>query len=141
MQKIACLILILICWSCSLDDGSDDNIQLEIVPITTVDMPESLLGGDINRISFSYIVPSTCHSFDNLYYLANRNERTLAVVTNVVNDLGSGNPCEDLIDVEESGFLDFYAAPGFDSYTFNFWQGTDENGEDIYLRATVPVNN
>ena len=140
MRKIACLVLILICWSCSVDDSTEEDFHLEIVPITTVDLPDTLVRGDINRISFNYVVPGTCHSFDNLYYLANRNERTLAVVTNVVKNLGSGIPCEDLVDVEESGFFDFYAAPGFDSYTFNFWQGTDENGEDKYLRATVQVN-
>lgn len=125
--------------SCSDDGGDEDNFSFEILPIATVDVPESLNNDDVNRIQFTYDVPSNCHSFSDLYYIENGNERTIAVVNLVTETVGDGLQCQPLSDVIDERGFDFFTAPGFDSYVFNFWQGEDENGEDVYFTVEVPV--
>ncbi len=140
MKKIVLFSLLIgVIWSCSDDNGENEDFHFEILPISTVQIPEILVANDVNRIIYSYLIPSTCHSFSNLYFLENGNESTIAVVNLVTSTAGAGLACESLLDLEEERGFDFFVAPGFTSYIFNFWQGEDENGEDIYLTVEVPV--
>lgn len=127
-------------WSCGIDDGPREDFHFEILPIESVSLPDFLIANDFNRITYTYFAPSTCHSFNNLYYLENLNERTIAVVNLVTTSSITGLACETLIENEEERGFDFFATLGYDSYVFNFWQGEDENGKDIYLTVEVPVN-
>jgi hypothetical protein len=139
MKKFILFALTFIFWSCGVDDSSKDDFHFEILPIETVSLPEFLQGNDTNRVIYTFKVPSNCHSFSDLYYLENINERTIAVVALVTDNTETGLDCENLDEtIEERGF-DFFAAPGFDSYIFKFWQGEDENGNDLYYTVEVPV--
>ena len=124
---------LVIFFSCSpSDDGPDFN--LEILPIESVDIPDEFEIGETYPITVSYLRPSTCHFFRNFYYARENNERTVAVITNVLLD----NDCEDLEnDLVESTFNFIVTSNG--SYIFKFWQGEDTNGEDQYLTIEVPV--
>lgn len=139
MKKVALLLLITLCWSCSVDDGSGDNFSFEIVPIATVETPETLVANDVNRIEFTYNLQSSCHSYNDLYYIENGNQRTIAVVNLVTDTNEVGGECQPLTDVIDERGFDFFAPPGFSSVVFNFWQGQDENGQDVYLTMEIPV--
>jgi len=140
MKKIVLFgLLIGMIWSCSKESVAGEDFHFEILPIRSVDIPETLMPNDVNRIIYRYNVPSTCHSYNDLYYIENGNQRTIAVVNLVTNSSGIDQPCQTLVEFEEERGFDFFVAPGFTSYVFNFWQGEDENGEDVYLTVEVPV--
>jgi hypothetical protein len=136
MKRLIIISLLLILFaSCSLEDkGLDYN--LEILPIESVEIPESFTLGETYPITVSYLRPSTCHTFKEFYYLKNNNERTVAVINYDAID----NNCVDLTDELAEATFNFIVT-GNGSYIFKFWQGVDENDEDQYLTIEVPVTN
>ena len=139
MKKIIILgLLVGLVWSCTVDNGSDDNIRFEILPIASFDVPDTLEAGNLNRINYAYYLPSDCHSFNNLYYIESGNQRTIAVVNTVVeNNTALG--CQTLIEELDERHFDVMAPFGFNSLVFNVWQGEDESGQDVYLTIEVPI--
>lgn len=134
MKKLILLSLFLILFaSCSLDDKTLDY-NLEILPIESVDIPESFTLGETYPITVSYLKPSTCNLFKEFYYLKNNNERTVAVI----NYEYINNNCTDLEDELVEATFNFVVT-GNGSYIFKFWQGVDENDIDQYLTIEVPV--
>ena len=137
MKKITIFALIILssCLaSCSLDDD-DINFSFEQIPIEEVDIPDEFIRGETHEISTFYFRPSDCHSFSGFNLTRNSNEILLAVQNVVVND----RPCQDLEEtqlIEES--FDFLAGAE-DSYIFRFWQGIDDQGENLFLVIEVPV--
>ncbi len=128
-------ITILTFWSCSVDDDSNNvNYNFEFIPIEDVVIPEEFVLDSVYQIEVTYYRPSNCHSFHDFYYVAEENERTVAVI-NLVNDDSDCEPLEDEL-VEKS--FDFKAV--YDqTYIFKFWQGEEDNGEDIFLTYEIPV--
>lgn len=119
--------------SCSVDDDSIDY-NFEFIPIEEVGIPESFNLGETYQIDLTYYRPTTCHAFHDFYYVANENQRTVAII-NIVYDNSNCEPLEDeLMDVS----FDFKAIYN-QTYMFKFWQGEDDNGDDIYLIYEVPV--
>ena len=137
MKRLIFLSLMLILsTSCSLkDDGEDFN--LEILPIESVDIPDSFTYGETYPITVSYLRPSTCHSFKEFYYLKNDNERTVAVIDYAFID----DNCTDLENETVEATFNFIVTMNSGSYIFKFWQGTDENDVDQFLTIEVPVTN
>ena len=139
MKKILFLALVAgltVFNSCSVDDNTAD-FQFEFIPIETVEMPEEFNFGDTHTISVTYKRPSTCHSFSNFQYIQETgNVRTVAVV----NFVTSGNNCEALEEDFQTETFSFSVLDA-EPYTFRFWQGKDDSGQDIYLIYEVPVNN
>mgnify|MGYP000094296505 CR=1 FL=1 len=140
MKKLLLFSLILtLFWACSGDPHKDDDFHFEILPIAEVDAPETLVVDDLNRFSYRYKLPSNCHEFSDLYYVAAGTNRTVAVVALVTDTFGAGLTCQEQDDVVDERIFDFYAAQGAERYSLKFWQGEDENGEDIYLTMNIPV--
>jgi len=133
MKRLIIITLSLILFaSCSSDDGLE--YSLEILPVESVNMPESFTLGEIYPITVSYLRPTTCYSFKEFYYGKNLNERTVAVLNYNFQD----NNCQELSDeLVEATFNFIVTSNG--SYIFKFWQGIDENDEDQYLIIEVPV--
>lgn len=133
MKRLIIITLSLLLFaSCSKDDGPE--YSFEILPVESVNMPESFTLGDIYPITVSYLRPTTCYSFKEFYYSKNLNERTVAVLNYNVQD----NNCQELSDeLVEATFNFIVTSNG--SYIFKFWQGVDENDEDQYLIIEVPV--
>ena len=140
MRNLAILCLISIALlSCSVDDKVN-NFYLETLPIETVIVPESFISGETSVIGYTYIRSSTCHIFNDLYYSIDGNQRTIAVINRVYEEAGNGNACSNLDGEIVSRTFDFMVNnESGTSYTFKFWQGEDQNGEDIYLTVNVPV--
>ncbi|WP_203256696.1 hypothetical protein [Hyunsoonleella ulvae] len=130
---LSCLVTLL--FSCSLDDDST-NFSVEILPIESVDIPDEFTLGEVYPITVTYERPSNCHAFREFYYARHNNERTVAVVNTVFEQ----NTCEDLTDETLTATFNFQVTSN-GSYIFKFWQGKDDNDEDIFLEIEVPVTN
>ncbi len=138
MKKVLIFSFILtFVFSCSIDNDSDENAAYtDIIPIQSADFPDYFDFGRTHEITFNYLKPSTCHSFYDLYYVSDENTRTIAVVAYVqVND-----DCETLTNESVEGSFNFRAdEPTGTFYTFKLWQGTDDNGEDVFITYEVEV--
>lgn len=134
MKKVFALLLsVMLATSCSLDDDSP-NFQFEILPVESVVMPAQFTAGVAEEISLKFIRPTGCHIFNDFYYVPDGNQRTVAVITSVAN-----TSCETDINEEVEVSFDFLPQELYQSYTFRFWQGQDESGNDTYYIVEVPV--
>lgn len=140
MKKLFILCLALFMFSSCSEDDKLREFYFEIVPIETVTIPETVVSGQTINIGYTYLRSSTCHLFNDLYFTREGNERTIAVVNTVFENAGNGAPCQELNEEIITRFFEFQVTnfPG-SIYTFRFWQGKDENNEDIYLIIDVPV--
>lgn len=137
MKKLISLFAILFLFNaCTPDDG--DSYNLELRPIISVDIPTEFTLGQTYPITVHYSSPTSCHFFNQLYYEKDLNVRTIAVESAV---LQSGN-CHELTgtDAIADYTFNFYVTSN-GSYIFKFYQGKDENGENIFLEYEVPVTN
>lgn len=120
--------------SCSIDDGNPNDFSFEFQAITGHNMPTEFEKFQTYAITVEYQKPNDCHVFNDFYFLSNTNERTIAVITSVDNR----QSCTALPVTDEATF-NFFVNGVFDHYIFKFWQGTDDNGNDVYQIVEVPV--
>lgn len=136
MKKIIALFaLLLVLSSCELDDGGT-SYNLKLMPIESVELPAEFELGQTYPITVHYTKPTTCHYFNNLYYEKNLNVRTVAVECAIQQR----NDCQDLegdAAIAEYTF-DFHVTSN-GSYIFKFYQGKDENGNNVFLEYEVAV--
>lgn len=131
-QLLFCFSLLLL-WSCSLDDN-DTNFHFEFLPVESATLPDEFVLGNTYTIDYSYYRPSTCHGFHDLSYGISENQRTITVINIVYEE----NNCEPLTDELVERTFDFKVL--YDqTYVFKFWQGEDEDGNDLFLTYEVPV--
>ena len=70
MKKLLFIALVsMLISSCNVDDAIGQDFHFEILPIEEILMPESFTAGEFYQIDYSYYRPSTCYSFNELYYL------------------------------------------------------------------------
>jgi hypothetical protein len=134
MKKLVlfCFILSSL-WSCTLSDDTD-NYNYEFVPIESVSIPDTFILGAVHTIVYTYYRPTTCHGFYDIYYVSEDNERTVAVI-NTVFDNSNCEPLEDNLIEKTFNFKPLNTG----TYIFKFWQGLDENEEDLYLVYEISV--
>ena len=136
MKKIVLLfVLAASMYSCSIDDNNGPSYSTEFVAIESVDIPEEFIYGETHEISVSFLRPSSCHIFYDFFYEIDENQRTVAVRTVFPID----QQCETLTDDEVEVSFNFEVL-STETYIFRFYQGEDENGEDIYQIVEVPVS-
>ncbi len=141
MKKIFILgIIITIFLSCSSDDIANDEFYFEILPIESVTMPSEMHFGESYTIDYTYFKPSTCHIFNDLYYLSEGNFRTVAVINTVLTGVDNVI-CDPLIDELEERSFTFLCKNNSGTYVFKFWKGEDENGQDTYEVHEIPILN
>lgn len=136
-KKIASLLVLLFLFNaCSTDEGT--SYHLELMPIESVDLPTEFTLGQTYPITVRYSRPTSCHFFNQLYYEKDLNVRTIAVECAIEQS----NNCHDLAaaDAVAEYTFNFYVTSN-GSYIFKFYQGKDENGENIFLEYEVPVVN
>jgi hypothetical protein len=122
-------------FSCSLDDTPIDATRLEILPIHNISFPEYFEYNQIYNIEYSYVKPTVCHSFHSLFYEEDNDERTIAVMSITYES----NYCESSEELETRSF-NFHCTNEEGVYIFKLWQGKNDEGEDIYISYTVPIN-
>ena len=140
MKKLFLFVLTAVLFtSCISDDSIEEQeFYFEILPIEQVFLPETFTYGEIYQIEYNYYKPTTCYSFNELYYLIEGDFRTVAVI-NSVFEKNDGLICEPLNEELEWRVFNFECTKNFGSYIFQFWQGQDSNGNDTYLTYEVPV--
>ena len=127
------LIISLTLLSCGFDDNQ--NQYLEIVPVSSVEMPTAFRVDSITRIPVTYVRPTPCHQFSNFYYNSIGNERTVAIYC-LKN---GGQNCTPTADYEVTVPLNF--KPNHTgNYNFRFWIGVNEDGVDQYIEHEVIVD-
>ncbi|WP_146193392.1 membrane lipoprotein lipid attachment site-containing protein [Flavobacterium sediminis] len=136
MKKIVLLLSLLFIVSACSVNNDEPNFHYELLPIEEVELPTEFVMGETYQIKVWYYKPSTCYSFGGFYYEKNLNERTIAIQSVVLDS----ETCQTVTDELKSATLDFYVTNN-GSYVFKFWQGVDENLENIFYEVEVPVVN
>jgi len=123
---------VIACSACSLDDNGSDS-SIETLPIKEAVVPDSFEFGKTYTLTVTYDLPDGCHSFYDLYYEYSGDARIVAV-----NSLVQGSQCVDVIKTESREFV--VQVQQLEDYTFRFWKGVDNDGNDIFEDIVVPVN-
>ena len=121
-------------FSCSVDDGNS-NFSIKTLPIKTAEVPSEFIFGQTYTLKVVYDIPTSCHSFYGLFYRHEGFSRVVAINSLVNNDLTScdENPIEREYTFEVRALQN-------EDYTFKFWKGKDNSGNDIFEEVVVPVN-
>ena len=133
MKKLLVLLIGLTIFSCNSADDSLDDYQ-EAMPIESVTLPQEFIVNEEYDITLTYLRPTTCHAFNDILYQKLNNERTIHVIGTVFQNNGN---CTELNTELEASFNFKPTLAG--TYTFKFWQGIDDNEEDIYLIEEITV--
>lgn len=136
INKALCLVLILFVSSCSVDDSGDKQ-TFEMLPIESIVFPDEFVLGGVYDIDFTFIRPTSCHGYHDIFISADGVNRTVGV-TSIV--FGNSN-CIELTDnnVAQQSFR--IKALYDQTYIFHIWKGTDGNGDDVFEDYEVPVVN
>jgi hypothetical protein len=133
---IPLLALFFILISCS--SGDDTQYSFKLMPIESVDIPAEFTLGETYPITVHYTVPTSCYYFSSLYYDKDLNIRTIAIE----NAIAQRNNCQDLSAAEGANTCTFnFYVTSNGSYIFKFYQGKDDQGNNIFLEYEVPVTN
>lgn len=120
--------------SCSDDDNNDHAYHLEYVNVTSADLPDEFIFGQTYRINVTIELPNSCYYFYNQYdYFYEGNERLIYPIGHVDDDV----PCT--LNITETTFSIPVQALQQETYIFKFYQGEDEDGQDMFLTIEVPV--
>ena len=107
------------------------------MPIESVTMDDVMIVNTINEIILTYVRPNSCYVYNNIYYsYDDATTRTVALICSVYDASNYG--CEELDYPEYDVSFDFKPTQ-IGTYTFKFWQGEDNNGEDQFLVMDVEV--
>ena len=133
MKRMIFLFMVAItAISCDLND--DENAaEYVISPVQDVTMPATFKVDSISQIKIRYKRPTDCHIFNGFYYDADRYNRTVAIYFAKLNRSDCA-PTENVFEVP----LDFkpkYAG----TYTFKFWDGSNEDGTDHFTEYQAVV--
>lgn len=135
MKKKLILLLLVTIFSCDIEGRGNElpNFSLQVMFIESVDIPTEFNFGQSHEITVNYTRPNGCHEFNDFIFQPEGNTRTVAVVDTVYLD-------EDCAQAEEAASVSFtFVVSSLDTYIFQFYQGVDNNGEDMYLIVEVPV--
>ncbi len=119
--------------SCSLNDDGV-NFHYEPLQIVAAELPESFELHEVYDIKVTFLRPDDCTLFDGFNVF--RTETTTRQVF-VIGAILDRETCADVNQEVEESFRFEVRYSG--TYTFQFWTGEDESGEDQYLEIEVPV--
>ena len=137
MKKcILMLVVILVNYSCSLDDGGVDK-NYEVLPIESIQLPTEFVLNEEYVIDFTFVRPTNCYGYHSLFLKAENETRTLAVQSVVYVSSSCEELVEDNIMSESFRFKVLYDQ----TYVFRIWKGIDDLGEEIYEIIEIPVVN
>jgi hypothetical protein len=120
--------------SCNVSDDDFNDFYFEVLPVLSVDMPSQFVFGQTYPVHVTYIRPSGCHVFNDFYYTTDINIRNIAII----NTVYTNQDCE--LDLNEEVEVSFnFQVNSTEPYIFRFWQGEDDNGNDLYYIVEVPV--
>jgi len=122
--------------SCNLDDEASATSYV-MLPIESIQLPSEFVLYEEYDIDFTFIHPTDCHVYQNIFAMAENETRTLAVKSVVYINPSCEIITENNITAQSFRFKVLYNQ----IYVFRIWKGTDELGEEIYEEIEVPVIN
>ncbi|AWI24985.1 hypothetical protein [Flavobacterium pallidum] len=135
MKRLALILLaIFVLNSCSPNDDMP-SYHLEVLPVESFTVPASFDMNQNYQIKVKYKRPSDCHFYQGIYYEKSGQTRTFGVQTTVLE----ADYCKALEEDPIEVTFDFLCTPGNQYYTFRFYKGEDENGNDLFEEVTIPV--
>lgn len=133
-RLFASILIVLVTLSCDISDDSP-NVYYEFVPIVSVNMSTEMLLNEIYEVTVVYERPTSCHLYHNIYYNPESTfERTVAIISSVYQN----SNCEPLVDSNFEVSFNFKPT-NIGTYTFQFWQGENEDGESEFLTVEAAV--
>ena len=135
-------LIVLAATSCSTD-GDQPEVQYELVPIITCEMPYYFTAGETYELRMIFKMPTTCHTYKGIYFEGEGNTKTLAIQT-VVAQRNDCQPIEQIGTASpetESAKYNFTPSGPGSTYIFKIWTGKNEQGENTYYEVEVPVEN
>ena len=140
MKKLLLLcVTLLLLFACVPEDSDNVKFHVEFIPVQSVVVPESMVKGQTYEIKVNFILPTDCHYFDGFYYEPDFNIRTVAVQSIVIEDANCAPATEDAMPEQKSFNFLCSTLYSYSSYTFKFFQGEDEAGNQQFLEIEVPV--
>lgn len=134
MKRIVLFIAISL-FFVGCEPASDEYLQYDLLPVSSVDMPTEFAKDSITEIPVKYIKPTTCHFFYDFYYQKLGLNRTVAIYAAT-----SGNPnCQPDYVTEVEIPLRFKPTE-LGTYHFKFLIGENPDGTNIFLEHDVVVD-
>ena len=119
-----------------MDDGASET-SFEMLPIESIQLPSEFVLNEEYDIDFTFIRPTNCHGYQNVFSVAENETRTLAVKSIIYT-----NPsCEDITENNIASQSFKFTVLYDQVYVFRIWKGADQFGEEIYEIIEVPVVN
>lgn len=133
MKKIALfLVLMTTLLSCSLDEP--DSYTYYVLPIESYTLPETFVKGQSHEIKLKYQKPTACYIYGGIYYYSENSTRTIGINASVKN----GENCSDTLPPETEVSFNFTPTTA-GVYTFKFYKGEDDAGEDEFEEVEITV--
>jgi len=133
MKRIASAIaLCLLIVSCAPEG---ESYSLEILPVAKVEMETAFAKDSVTEISVKYLRPSNCHFYEDFYYERVEFTRIVAIYNAKLNKDNCQSFANDTIAVPLK-----FKPTQLGTYTFKFWKGTNNAGEDEYFEYAAVVN-
>lgn len=132
---VTLVLTVVMFQSCSLSDDDTINVQYELLPVEEAFLPTEMTVNEIYEITVSFILPTDCHAYNDIYYSKVDFERTVAIVSAY---FANNEPCETQTAIFETNFN--FKPLNSGTYTFKFWKGTDDSGTDLYEEVLVEVS-
>ena len=133
---LLCALMVSLTFS-SCDLG-DDGPNFHFIPlrIESVDMPESFDLDETYEINVTFILPDGCTYYEGFDVVKE------ATSTRKVVAVGAQRTDQEVCtqDVREEMASFTFVVLYDEMYLFRFYQGEDENGEQLFLEVEVPVN-
>ncbi|MCU0349249.1 MAG: hypothetical protein MUF43_00240 [Flavobacterium sp.] len=134
MKKIFYLLACIMLFSSCFPTDDEPRFNLELLPIQSVEVPESFVLGQTYTITVRYFRPTSCHFYDGIHYQRDLNIRVFAI-RSAVQQIDT---CANLDQVLVEETFEFYVTSN-GSYIFKFWQGVNDAGENVFLEYEIPV--
>lgn len=127
------LFLIGIITVSCLDDEPTMNIAYQYRPVDSIQIDSIYPARHVTEIQTFFTTTSGCEEFFDYDYTILGNERTVSVVTSEIQDVG----CTDVS--ESKSFILKFKPTESGVYTFRFWSGLDENGQDTFIIREIAI--
>jgi len=127
------MIVALTVTSCNDDDDYHEH-HLEHVSVISAELPDEFTYGHTYRINVTIELPNSCYYYYDQYdYFYEGTSRLIYPIAHVDDDVA----CTQ--NITETTFSIPIQALQNEPYIFKFYQGEDDNGEDMFLTIEVPV--
>jgi len=137
-RTVLLLCALMVSLTFSSCDLGDDGPNFHFIPlrIESVDMPESFDLDETYEINVTFILPDGCTYYEGFDVVkeATSTRKVVAVGAQRTDQ----EVCTQVVREEMASFT--FVVLYDEMYLFRFYQGEDENGEQLFLEVEVPVN-